>query len=398
VDVNFHVERVLGNLFLLRVDDARVRFFEALWEIPEGVTYNAYLLTTEEGAVLFDGWKQEFSDAFVEALQRLIDPRDIRAVVTHHTEPDHSGTTGKLAEVAPRALFVGHPIAGRILRSHFGVERFKPLMDGEALELGGYRIRAVHTPWLHWPDSIVTSIEGEGVLLTCDVFGSYSIPPLFDDQADLAKLSRSIRKYIITVIGHYIDWIPKGIEKVSKAVGRPRIIAPGHGVVYRSNPQWVVEEYLRVASGQPVKGKVVLTGLTMYGNVGKAMETVREEMEANGWRAVYYGFNDKERPPISEVLTDASDAELLIIGTPVYEAQPHPIIDHLIKLIAAKLPHRKSMPILILASYGWSPGATGKHVSELLIKQGFSRVMIIDFEGAQLKPSIEDELQALIAR
>lgn len=395
MDARFYVEKVLDNLFLLRVDDTNVKFFEALWEIPEGVTYNAYLLTTEEGAILFDSWKHEFSDTFVEALQLVTDLRDIKVVVTHHAEPDHSGTMGRLAEKAPEALFFGHPVAGRILKSHYGIERFKPFKDGETLRLGSYRIRAVHTPWLHWPDSIVTFIEDERVLLTCDVFGSFSIPPLFDDQADLAKLSRSIRKYIITVIGHYIDWVPKNIEKVSGSIGQPRIIAPGHGVVYRSRPQWIVEEYLRVATGEPEKGKAVLVSLSMYGNVKRAMEAFRATLEAKGWNVVFYSFTDWERPHTSEILTDASNAELLAIGTPVYEADLHPIVDHLMKLIASKLPHKKSTPVLILASYGWSPAATSRQASELLAKQGFSKVKTIEFEGALLTARIEDELETL---
>ena len=387
------MERVAGDLYLLRVDDTAVRYFEAMWEVPEGVTYNAYLLLTAEGAVLFDGWKREFGELFAEAVGRVADLRDIRVAVVHHAEPDHSGTAGLVAEAAPRATFVGHPVAGRILRSHYGIERFKPVADGEALEIGGVRLRFVHAPWLHWPDTIVTAVEGEGLLLTCDIFGSYSTPPPFDDQTDLAQLSRYVRKYVVTVIGHYIDWVPKGVERVRAALPGPRVIAPAHGTVYRSRPSWVVEEYLRVASGQPERGKAVLVGVSAYGNVGRALEALGEALRARGWRVVEYLFTDRERPPASEVLTDASDAELLALGVSTYEASAHPLAEHLAKLIAWKLPHRRSMPLLVLSSYGWAPA--GKRLLELLRSQGFTSVKLVEFEGRLFERGLEEALAAL---
>lgn len=394
MDAKFYVEKVLGSLYLLRVDDTRVKFFEAMWEVPEGVTYNAYILLTEEGAVLFDGWKREFEASFVEAVERVTDVRDIKTVVVHHAEPDHSGTTSVVAEAAPEAVFLGHQVAGKVLRSHYGLERFRPVKDGELLEIGGYRLRFIHAPWLHWPDSIVTFIENESALITCDIFGSFSTPPLFDDQVDRAKLSRYVRKYVVTVIGHYIDWIPKGIAKVKAAVPDAKVIAPAHGPVYRGNPSWVVEEYLKVASGQPEERKAVLIGVTMYGNVEKALAACREALEAKGWRTVTHVFTDVERPPVSEVLTDASDAELLVLGASSYEAMPHPLALHLLRLIASKLPHRRGMPILILSSYGWAPA--GRQALELLTTNGFSKVSLVEFEGSSFENALDKGLNALL--
>jgi flavorubredoxin len=103
VEARFFVERVTSNLYLLRVDDARVEYFEAAWEIPEKITYNAYLLVGGE-AVLFDGWKREYSDAFVSALEKVVDLRDLKYAVVHHAEPDHSGT----------AASCGRPLASRL--------------------------------------------------------------------------------------------------------------------------------------------------------------------------------------------------------------------------------------------------------------------------------------------
>jgi flavorubredoxin len=392
VEPRFYVEKVTGDLYLLRVDDVRVEFFEAMWEVPERITYNAYVLAGDE-PVLFDGWKREYSDLFLQALEEVLEPRSLKMAVVHHAEPDHSGTAPAVAEAAPQAVFTGHPLAGRILKSHFRVERFRPVKDGERVSASGRTLRFVYTPWLHWPDTIVTYIEEEGVLLSCDIFGSYSLPPLFDDQADRNQLSKAIRKYAITVIGHYIDHVGKGIEKLRNLGLTPRVIAPGHGPLYRSKPEWVVEEYLKVASGRPEPGKAVIVYASMYGAVEEAANAVKRALEEKEFKVVTLGFTDKARPPVSEVLAEVSDAELLVLGAPAYETNAHPMIVHVARLISEKLPHRRGMPVVLISSYGWGPA--GKVLADLLKSYGFINIHLVEFEGAPRESALENALKAL---
>lgn len=392
MEPRFYVEKVTGDLYLLRVDDVRVEFFEAMWEVPERITYNAYVLAGDE-PVLFDGWKREYSDLFLQALEEVLEPRSLKMAVVHHAEPDHSGTAPAVAEAAPQAVFTGHPLAGRILKSHFRVERFRPVKDGERVSASGRTLRFVYTPWLHWPDTIVTYIEEEGVLLSCDIFGSYSLPPLFDDQADRNQLSKAIRKYAITVIGHYIDHVGKGIEKLRNLGLTPRVIAPGHGPLYRSKPEWVVEEYLKVASGRPEPGKAVIVYASMYGAVEEAANAVKRALEEKEFKVVTLGFTDKARPPVSEVLAEVSDAELLVLGAPAYETNAHPMIVHVARLISEKLPHRRGMPVVLISSYGWGPA--GKVLADLLKSYGFINIHLVEFEGAPRESALENALKAL---
>ena len=392
MEPRFYVEKVTGDLYLLRVDDVRVEFFEATWEVPERITYNAYVLAGDE-PVLFDGWKREYSDLFLQALEEVLEPRSLKVAVVHHAEPDHSGTAPAVAEAAPQAVFAGHPLAGRILKSHFRVERFRPVKDGERVSASGRTLRFVYTPWLHWPDTIVTYIEEEGVLLSCDVFGSYSLPPLFDDQADRNQLSKAIRKYAVTVIGHYMDYVGKGIERLRNLGLAPRVIAPGHGPVYRSEPEWVVEEYLKVASGKPEPGKAVIVYASMYGAVEEAANAVKRALEEKGFRVVALGFTDKARPPVSEVLAEVSDAELLVLGAPTYETNAHPMIVHVARLVGEKLPHRRGIPVVLLSSYGWDPA--GKALADLLKSYGFINIHLVEFEGAPRESALESTLKAL---
>lgn len=377
-------EKVTDDLYLIRVDDKRVRFFEGAWEIPEGITYNAYLLHTGEGSVLFDGWKREYADLLLSSLESVVDLRDVKHAIVQHSEPDHSGSAPLLAEKASQVIFLGHPIAGKILRSHYGVERFKPVKDGEVLRVGGRSLRFIHVPWLHWPDTIFTFIEEEGVLLSCDAFGSYSTPPAFDDMADVRELERATRKYAVTVVGHYSDWIAKGLEKLRAAGISPRIIAPAHGTVYRSNPSWILQKWGEISSGASKPGKVVLVYVSMYGNVDHLFKKLETRLRGKGLEVVVHVFTDKQRALVSEVLADASDASLLVLGAPVYEASVHPLMLHVAGLIGEKLPNRKKTPVVILSSYGWGPAS--RKLQELLQSYGYTNLQVLDFEGA---PSAE---------
>ena len=118
-----HVDEVVKDLYVLRVDDDEVKYFEALWYIPEGVTYNSYILITNEGALLFDTWKGKFSDLFIDTLKKVIDLRDIRYVVLHHMESDHSGSLPKLLKKHNlKAIIIGHPLVKNMITlPHFTV-------------------------------------------------------------------------------------------------------------------------------------------------------------------------------------------------------------------------------------------------------------------------------------
>jgi len=113
------VEEVAPGLWLLRVGDRHVRFFEALWEITEGITYNAYLLRTGGGDVLFDAWKKPYAGLLLNMLEELTSPERLRYIVVHHMEPDHSGALPDVARWAPGARVVGHPLAGRMIRDAY---------------------------------------------------------------------------------------------------------------------------------------------------------------------------------------------------------------------------------------------------------------------------------------
>ncbi|ABU82363.1 FprA family A-type flavoprotein [Ignicoccus hospitalis] len=395
--VMYHVAKVTEDLYVLRVDDRYTKYFEALWEIPEGITYNAYLLKTDEGDVLFDAWKRQFSSHLMEALERVTSPDRLKYVVVHHMEPDHTGSLEDVLRWAPNAKVLGHPLAGRMMNAYpKAKERFKPVKDGEVLEVGGKKLRFVHTPWLHWPETMMTWLEEEGVLLTCDAFGGYGIPlSLFDDQCvKLEEMIREMRKYVVTVIGHYREWIDRNIAKLEKLGIKPNVVAPAHGLIWRKNVDRVFQVYKDVGKSKPKENKVLLVYASMYGTVEKVARGVECELVREGMEVAVYGFNDTSRPYISEILTDASDAEVVVFATPTYEVEAFPFLKFVAQELCWKVGNGKKA--VLISSYGWSSAAI-EDLKKTLENCGYKSVAEVKYNAIG-PTAITDEAVAEIAK
>jgi len=378
-----HVERVAGDLYVLRLDDDEVKYFEALWYIPEGVTYNSYLLLTGDGAVLFDTWKHTYAELFIDTLSKLVDLREIKYIVVHHMEQDHSGALPAVLKQSSEATVIAHPMVLDMIRSFYHVQpKFKPVSDKAVLELGEYKLRFYHTPWLHWPETIMTFIENSAVLLTCDAFGGFSMPSkLFDNalsESEISAYLKYARKYAITVIGHYRNYILSNVEKLKSSGVEPRVIAPAHGLIWRSNPQLIVNKYLEWSRGEATGRKAVILYSSMYGFVEEAVSYVTGKLNDLNWNIHIHKLTDRERLSEAEVLNDVVDSKLVVIGTSNYENDVFPYMRYVLELLVEKANFDK--PILVLESYGWG-GVTGRKIRELLARGGFSRVAVVEFRG-----------------
>jgi len=398
---SYRVEEIAEGVWLLRVNDRMTQYFESLWEIPEGITYNAYLIDTGEGSILVDGWKHTFSASLIEALESLTGPDRLRYVVVNHLEPDHSGSLEDVLRWAPRARVVGSRMAARILAGSYprARERFQPVRDGDSLRLGWATLRFYSTPWVHWPETMVTWLEERGILFTCDAFGGFGIPEgVFDDEcARETDIMRSMKKYLVTVVGHYRKFITKALDKLEKEGVKPRIIAPGHGLLWRGDPGRVMSYYKSLAHAEPQKGKILALYASMYGTLEQLSRALACELRKKGYKPIVYGFTDTTRPNISDILTDAIDAEKIIIAAPTYEAGVFPYM----KFIAEELCHKAAAEkdVYVLSTYGWG-GIAGKKLREILESCGFRVRSVIEEQAIAPREGlgIIDKIRALVAQ
>ncbi len=389
------VEKILDEpeLYILRIDDERIKYFEATWDIPEGITYNAYLMKTGDAVVLFDAWKKDYTEEFLETLRKLVDPKEITHIIIHHTEPDHSGAIPAVLEAnGYKAKIIGTTFARRFMEGFFGekvVENFHAIKDGEEIQIGGRTFRFITVPWLHWPDTMITYVVEDKLIFSCDAGGGYGIPEAIDDSDEevVKRYLPHVTKYIVTVIGHYHKYIVQNLKKLKSLgiVEEARMILPGHGLIWRKTPMRIFEFYEKVGAGVPEKDKVLVIYDSMYGFVERRMEIVIEELRKLGKKPVVYRFNDKEAPAVSDILGEIPDSEAIVIGASTYEAEIHPRIRYTLYEIVDKANYEK--PVLIVGAFGWG-GVAGKKIETLITRSRFNHVDTVESRGM---PRKEDE-------
>ncbi|AFK22970.1 FprA family A-type flavoprotein [Pyrococcus sp. ST04] len=389
------VKRILDEpeLYIIRVDDDQIRYFEAMWSIPEGITYNSYLMKLGDEVVLFDTVKREYAEMFIEELKRLIDLEEITRIVVHHTEPDHSGALPQvLKENNYRAQVIGTTFAKNLLEGFYGkdvIKNFKVVKDGEEMKIGDRTFRFITVPWLHWPDTMITYVVEDKLIFSCDAGGGYSIPEDIDDERDevVQRYLPYVTKYVVTVIGHYYKYIVQNIKKLKRLgiIDSAKMILPGHGLIWRKDPKRIFEHYEKIGAGIPEKDKVLVIYDSMYGFVEERMRIVIDELRKLGKKVSVYKFTDKENPSVADILGEVPTAEALIIGASTFEADIHPRIRYTLFEILDKANYEK--PVLIVGAFGWG-GVAGRKIETMISRSKFDHVATVESRG---KPSKEDE-------
>ena len=393
--VNVRVEKLCEEpeIHIIRVDDDEIRYFEAAWYIPEGITYNAYLIKLDGANVLVDLSKGEYAELFMEKLSELIDPAEITHVIMNHTEPDHSGALPLFLERnGHRAQLIGTAFARNLIQGFYGdeaVKNFKVVKDGEEVKIGGRTFRFITIPWVHWPDSMITYLVEDRIIFGCDAGGGYGIPDAIKDESEeiVREYLPHVTKYIVTVIGHYHKYIVQSINKLKKLgiVEEAKMILPGHGLAWCRNPKRIFEHYEAVGAGVPEKDKVLVIYDSMYGFVERRMEIIMDELKKLGKKPVVYRFTDKEAPAVSDILGEVPSAEALIIGASTYEAEIHPRIRYTLYEILDKANYEK--PVLVVGAFGWG-GVAGRKIETLITRSKFDHVATVESKGY---PTKEDE-------
>lgn len=377
------VYRLNPSVYMLRVEDRYTRFFEGLWEIPEGITYNSYVVLGEEHVAVIDTVKRGFEECYLEALGSITDLGSIGYIVVHHSEPDHSGALPALLRAASGATVYSHPVARRFVEATYGVrvERYVAVRDGVSLDLGGVRLEFVTTPWLHWPDTVMSLAEPLGILFTGDVFGAYGVPdkPVDSGYDGFDWYIPLARKYLATVVGTYRQWIPKALAKLEPLTGRVRVLAPLHGLVVSRYLERMLELYRAWGEGRVEEGKAVVVYVSMYGSAEEAALAAAEELEARGFNVHIYGFTDHERASIADLVGDAFDASIVVFAAATYEAGVMPLAAYIAEQLCKKA-LTPSHRVLILTTYGWG-GAAGRMLRDKLSKCNPAKLTVVEAQG-----------------
>ena len=328
------------------------RLFDALIPLPDGTSYNSYLIQGSEKTALIDTVDAAMPDVLLNNLKRLgIDRIDY--VVANHAEQDHSGALPAVLDRYPEAKVVCTPKCQGMLVDLMLApeERIVAVEDRETISLGNRTLEFIHAPWVHWPETMLTYLREEKILFSCDFFGSHlATSDLF--VADEGQLYESAKRYYAEIMMPFRTIMQKNLEAVKNyAID---IIAPSHGPLH-DRPEFITKAYHSWAFDDP-KNIVVLPYISMHGSTRKMFEHFVGALVQRGVTVKQFDLADTDVGKLAMALVDAAT---VVLGTPTVLVGPHPNVAHAAFLANALRPNIKF--VSIIGSYGWG----GRAVEQL---------------------------------
>ncbi len=343
--------------------DPTLPVFDIVIPTEHGTTYNAYLVQGTEKTALIDCVKRPFAGELFRNLEALIPLSRLDYVVVNHSEPDHAGGLVDLLERHPSVTLLLSRSAKTFVDNlvHAGYP-FRIVGDNEELSLGGKTLRFLNTPFLHWPDTILTYLVEDRILFPCDFLGAhFSTPEFFNDELrEPEKAREAFEFYYGTIMRPYKEHILKAIEKLRDLP--IAMIAPSHGPILRKDPRSYIDWYEAKASraGKVTEKKVAIVYASAYGNTARMAEKVAEGVARSG--AVPVLMNSVE-VPMEKIIDEFEESSGFLIGTATLNGNvPHPILHLIANLVVLNV---KGKPASVFGSYGWS-GEAIKTVQDIL--------------------------------
>ncbi len=338
------------KIYWLGAVDWDRRLFDSLIPLPDGTTYNAYLIEASEKTVLLDTVDPPMTDKLMAQLAKT---GKIDFIISHHAEQDHSGTIPRVLERFPEAKVVVSPKAKGMLIDLLKIpeDAFVTVQDGETLSLGDKTLKFIHTPWVHWPETMVTYLQEDRILFSCDFYGSHiASSDLF--VTDQGRVYEAAKRYFAEIMMPFRNIIEKNIEKLKEY--DIQMIAPSHGQIY-DHPDWIMEAYREWVTGAP-RNLVVLPFVSMHGSTRELVDYFTSALIANGVRVELFPLPVTD---IGKLAMSLVDAATVVVGAPTVLAGPHPLAAYATFLANALRP--KVQFLSIIGSYGWG----GKTVETL---------------------------------
>ena len=330
-----------------------------------GSSYNSYLILDKKIA-LVDTVKHTFSEEFIKKIRQITDLEKIGYIIINHVEMDHSSSLPIIANLAKNATIITSQRGKDAIIEHYGTDfGVKTVKTGDEIDLGNRTLKFVEAPMLHWPDSMFTYIVEEKILLSNDAFGQHLASVFrFDDQVDEHVLMEEAATYYANILMPLGSLISRKIQEVVKMGISPKIIAPSHGVIWRSNPSKIIQSYLDWSAGK-TKQKVVVVFDTMWGSTDKMARAITEGLASQGVDVKLLKLRSAVK---SEVVAEILESKAVVVGSPTLNNQMYPSLSAFLTYIIGLKPKGKLWSFF--GSYGWSRGAV-KSMTEMTKKAGF---------------------------
>lgn len=342
------------------VDDTTIDLFESQYAVPEGVSYNSYVILDDKTAIMDTVDKRGMKD-WENNLLNALDGRNADYVIIQHMEPDHAGSLARLIELFPEITVVGNAKTFVMINQFFeniNIKNSLTVKEGDTLNLGSHTLTFVMAPMVHWPEVMVTYESSEKVLFSADGFGKFGALSL-TENADWAC---EARRYYFNIVGKYGAPVQTLLKKASAL--DIKTICPLHGPVLSDNLGYYLDLYNTWSSYQPESKGVFIAYASIHGNTAYAAEQFAEMLRNKGVDNVV--ITDLSRCDIAKAVEDAFRYDRMVLAAASYDAGVFPIMQDFLHHLQAKAFQNRTVGLIENGSWAPTAAKTMRNILETM--------------------------------
>lgn len=350
--------KISDSIKYIGVDDKTIDLFESQYVVPNGISYNSYLIKDEKNVVM-DTVDKRATDEWVKNLEDALDGEVVDYLVVSHMEPDHAYNIELLSKKYPEMKIVGNDKTFAYMKQFFNIDNLETrqviVKEGDTLEVGNHTLQFIMAPMVHWPEVMVTYEQSEKILFTADGFGKFGALDTDEDWTCEA------RRYYFNIVGKYGAQVQMLLKK---ATGLDiKMICPLHGPILKENLEYYIGKYDIWSSYKPEDDGVFIAYASIHGNTADAAREMVKLLEENGAKKV--AISDLTRDDMAEAIEDAFRYDKIILAASSYNAEVFPPMEQFLNHLKSK--NYQNRKIGIIENETWAPSAA-RTMKEIISK------------------------------
>lgn len=376
---------ISNSILYIGVDDKTIDLFESQYEIPNGVSYNSYIILDDKITIM-DSVDSRKTDEWLNNVEKALDGKKPSYLVISHMEPDHAGSIAAITEKYSDMKLVGNAKTFPMLKQFFPElnidNKTVVVAEGDTLSLGSHSLQFLMAPMVHWPEVMVSYEQSEKVLFSADGFGKFGTLDTDEDWACEA------RRYYFNIVGKYGTQVQALLKKI--ATLDIKTICPLHGPILNENLNYYINLYNTWSSYQPEDKGIFIAYASIHGNTAKAAKEFAEMLEAKGAENV--SLSDLSRDDMAEAIEDAFRYDRLVLAAASYDAGAFPPMEDFLHHLKSK--NYQNRTVGIIENGTWGPTAARAMKS---IVEGFKNVTIVE-PTVTIKSVLNDDSRAALKK
>jgi flavorubredoxin len=367
----YDIREISGDVYWVGARDWNRRVFDALIPLPQGTTYNAYVVKGSKKTALIDTVNPGFEEELEARIGQVTDAEGLDYVIMNHAEPDHAGAIPHVMKLSKDASLVTSEKGAKMAQIYYGVpeERIIVVNDNDTIDLGGKTLKFIEAPWQHWPETMFTYLVENKVLFPCDFLGFHTAYGSYGDEIE--EFVPFAQRYFGEIMMPFSKMGQKALDKIGEL--DIELIAPSHGPIHR-NPRRILDLYRKWTAGE-TREKVVVVYVSMWNSTETMIKAMADALMAEG---IEVSLHNLVTADLGDVARDLVDSRGIVLGTPTVLGGMHPLAIYAAHLVKALRPPLKYG--VVLSSYGWGGGAV-KQAAEILEPTKIEVVGAVDVHG-----------------